>query len=984
MKFSLSAIILLSMLLAACGGGSGFGSLFASKSSSSLRPVSSSSSSAVSPTEASSSISSASNGSSQSQSVISSSAESSQKGGSSSEFSSSSKMISSSSASSTSSITDDYPDTVAPLVQIINSANERTGSSSVILRGTVSDPVQPYSGVLDVTVTTDRFSSISLIAQITGEEFTVEVPLALGINLLNIRARDISGNTAQVTHQVQRISLPHFQNIVPASGTILNKDQVTIAGEIQTTLPLESLRFYINTWQVILNNTDNPDVYGFSLPNIPLQLGLNTFYLRVETTDGIVEQPLVLTYRPDDSSAINAPEVVLISPADKSQLRLPGFLIKGRVTSYAGAVVVTVNGQLATLSSANNGESYFESPLSFAEGQEILHVLIEATDTLNKKTQLNAVFYLDSSAPQISLHGLQAAPAINSLINSPSVITGSVVDANLASVTINDQPVSLKPGATAGSYDFSISLSIAPGEQVQWVINAYDLSGNKTSVVYIFQSAAQATISPLLPGDNAEFLYKGLPLIIQVAARVSNLSEGGRVVASLGTEQVNLARVGTLASGDFTLPSQPGNYVLSFKVLDANQAVLAATSRNLRVIDEAAIELELLNHHPENSALNIEPNQPIELYFNKAIDPSKLRVSVRETLHGNTYLDLDQPGLDFLSAKGYQLQEVHRDSQLIPGSYSVLPGNQTIAFYTARQFGFNGDVRVDVSYDENELARFSFKVRPLPTFIIGGVADQFGQPLASVKVSVPDLDRTTITNKDGGFAFGFQEQPGNEIPGGRYKIIINPDFSLPQYGVQVRTITLQEGRKNEVGLLRLAELHRDIPFQLISSGQTDSNFAGGDLKLDFSDARLLFNNGRLSGNVQFQFMPFEQLNAALTPGLWPQWMFAGQPRGVIVENAVGIDIKMPALNGSYDYIPEGADYIVLLGYDPEREVVEPVGIGKIENYRVVSLGKVNIKTLDYLGYAWIDPKHQSLLQQVAEGTQSMQQLISKLQQKEQE
>lgn len=1017
MKFSLSAIILLSMLLAACGGGSGFGAIFSSKSSSSLRPVSSASSSVLSSAVASSSnsssaianssTSSASNSSSQSRSAATSSTESSQQDVSSSESSASSEMISLSSASS---ITDndidtdddgfsdkieleygtdpndanDYPDTVLPLLQVINQINERIGNSSVILRGTVSDPVQPYSGVQNVMVTSDRFSNISLIAQITGDEFVVEVPLALGENLLNIRARDISGNTAQATHQVQRIALPHFQNIVPASGTILNKELVTIEGEIKTTMPLEALRFYINTWQVTLNNTHTSDVYGFNLSNIPLQLGLNTFYLRVETIDGDLEQPLILTYLPENPSIINAPEIVLISPADRSQLQLPGFLLKGRVTSYAGAAVVTVNGQLATVSSANGGDSYFESALSFSKGQEVLDVLIEATDVLNKKAQLNAVFYLDSSVPQIYLNGLLAAPAINSLMSSPSIITGSVIDTNLASVTINDQPMPLQPGAIAGWYDFSIPLSIAPGEQVQWVINAYDLSGNKTSVIYIFQSAAQATISPLLPSDNAEFLYKGQPLVVQVAARVSNLPEGSRVVASLGAVQVNLARAGTLASGDISLPSQPGNYVLNYQVLDSSQTVLASTSRNLRVIDEAAIALEILSHQPENNALNIEPNQPIELYFNKAIDTSKLSVSVRETLHGNTYLDMDQPGLDFLSAKGYQLQEVHRESQLIPGSYSVLPGNQTIAFYTTRQFGFNGDIRVDVSYAEEELARFNFKVRSLPTFVIGGVADQFGQPLAGVKVSLPELDRTTITNKDGSFAFGFQEQPGNEIPGGRHKIIINPDFSLPYYGVQVRTITLQEGRKNAVGLLRLAELHRDIPFQLTSSGQADSSFVGGDLRLDFSDARLLFNNGRLSGNVQFQFMPFEQLNTAFTPGFWPQWMFAGQPRGVTVENTVGIDIKMPALNGGYDYIPEGTDYIVLLGYNPEREVIEPVGIGKIENYRVVSLGKVNINALDYLGYALLDPTHQPLLQQVAEGTQSMQQLISKLQQKEQE
>jgi hypothetical protein len=878
----------------------------------------------------------------------------------------------------------DYPDTVAPLLQILNPAGERIESANFTLRGSVSDPVQPHSGVVDVVIASDKFANINLTAQIEGSDFSVEVPLALGANLLNVAARDITGNTTQATYQVQRIALPHFQNIVPANFSTITTNTVTIAGQVQSAMPLENVRFYLNEWQITPSGTGTPEIYAFSLPDIPLQLGQNTFYLRAETPDGIAEQTLILTHTPADSDAIKAPEISLISPANNSQLRLPGFRMKGRVISHAGAVSLKVNGQPTLLSSSNGTENYFESVLSFAEGQNALDVVIEATDALNKQSSLRATFYLDNSAPQIYVHGLQAAPVINTVIDSPFVISGSVTDSNLASVTINGKSGSLKPGATVGSYDFSIPLSIAAGEQIEWVINATDVSGNNTSVDYIFQSGAQATVSPLLPGDNAEFLYRGQPLVIQVAARVSDLPDGSQVIALLGTQQVSLARAGTLASADLTLPSQPGNYTLTYQVRDAAQTVLASSSRSLRVVDEGAIVVELVKHQPENSAINVEPNQPIELYFNKAIDASKLRVSVYETLHGNTYLDLDQPGLDFLTAKGYQLQEVHRDNQLISGSYSVLPGNQTVAFYTARQFGFNGDVRVDVTYDDEELARFSFKIRPLPTFVIGGVADQFGQPLAGIKVSLPDLERTTITNKDGSFAFGFQEQPGNEIPGGRHKIIINPDFSLPHYGVQARTITLQEGRKNEVGLMRLAELHPEIPFQLVTSGQADTDFAGGDLHLDLSGARLLFNKGRTSGNVQFQFMPFEQLNTALTPGLWPQWMFAAQPRGVIVENAVGIDIKMPALNGGYDYVPAEMNYIVLLGYDPEREVIEPVGIGKIENHRVVSQGKVKIKTLDYLGYAWIDPKYQPLLQQVAEGTKSMQQLISTLQQQEQE
>src|SRR5690606_25006284 len=341
---------------------------------------------------------------------------------------------------------------------------------------------------------------------------------------------------------------------------------------------------------------------------------------------------------------------------------------------------------------------------------------------------------------------------------------------------------------------------------------------------------------------------------------------------------------------------------------------------------------------------------------------------------------LDPSGADFLTAQGYQLQEVHRDNEIVPGAVSVLPGNQSFAYYANRHFGFNADVYVDVIYDGNELGRFNFKIRQLPTFIIGGVVDQFGQPLSGVPVKLTSLNRTTTTNNDGSFAFGFQEAAGNEIPGGRHELIINPDFSVPGYGTQVRTINLQQGRKNEISLSRLPELHPDIPFQLVSADQGLVSLAGDELRLDLTGARLLFKNGRTSGNLQVQFMPYSQLNAAVTPGAWPQWMFAGQPRGVAVENAISVDIKMPMLNGGYGYIPPETQLVVLMGYNPEREAIEPVGIGRIENYRVVSTGKVTFKTLDYIGYALVESSKQPLLQDVVDGKATLQQLLSMLQQ----
>lgn len=873
----------------------------------------------------------------------------------------------------------DYPDTVAPLIQLSNPANETTQSSTAVLLGTITDPIQPYSGVASVSVVNDRFVNTSILATINGSGYSAEIPLALGNNSLIVSAVDLSGNPTQLSHQVQRTDGLAIQNISPANGSVITTETVTINGQVITALPLESVRFYINEWQVTPNGTTTANTYSFNLPDIALQLGQNTFVLRAETPEGVEQHTLILTHNPENPASIKAPEISLISPNSGSQLRDSAFLLKGSVRSYAGAVSVSVNGQPTTTKSSGGNIYYFEYLASFTSGQSILELVIEAKDALNKQSHLLANYTLDDSLPQIIVIGRESSPVINIIDTSPFVISGTVTDSNLASITVNDEPIRVKPGTVMGSYDFVHPVQLAPGAQIQLTFAAYDLSGNSAFVDYLFKSSAQSFITPLLPGEDATFIATTEPLVIQIAARVIDAPEGSNVVASINNTSVALTLTGTLASGDITLPAATGNYVLTYQVSNAG-VVIATTSRNLSVKNEEEIAVELVSYQPENGATNIEPNQPIEFFFNKSIDPAKLSIHVRETLHGKTYLNLDEPGLDFLRAQGDQLKDVHRDNELIVGAVSLLPGGKTLAFYANRQYGFNANLTAEITYDGNELARFNFKIRPLPTFIIGGVSDQFGQPLSGIEVSLPDLNRTTITNQDGGFAFGFQEQPGNEIPGGRHKLIINPDFASSRYGVHVRTINLQEGYKNEIGMSRLPELHPESPFQLISSGQASTSFAGDELKLDLSSARLLFNKGRSSGSVQYQFMPFEQINAPMTPGFSPQWIFAGQPRGVKVEGSVGINIKMPKLNGSYDYVPVEIKYVVLLAYDAEQEVIKPVGIGLVENYHVRSVGNVDVNTLDYFGYAWISHVHQPLLKEVAEGTKSLQQLISALQQ----
>lgn len=874
----------------------------------------------------------------------------------------------------------DYPDTLAPVVEITSPTGMNVEYSAFELQGNVADPVQPHSGVANVSVTNNRFPDAPSAGIITDNAFVASVPLALGSNVLTVVAQDLSGNNSiPVNYQVTLLQQIQIRNITPATGSAVISETTAISGEIQTSAAIEDVSVYINELSAPLTATSQPGVYAFTKPAVSLQLGDNNFVIRAETAHGNAEQTIRLV-RTADPEQTKPPVITLIQPLNNAYLSSDSisFTVAGRVSSEGGAVSISVGGEAANVKPLTGGDYYFEKLLTFPAGQQRWDLQITARDQLDKETEFPVTWYMDADSPQLTLIGAEPLPALNTPSQMPTIIRGRVVDNNLASVMLNDTPVRLAP-AGVGIYEFDLPLNLAPGAETVWTIQASDQSGNRVQRDYRFKSSADASISPLLPAPAAEFVGASEPLSIQVAARVNGLVPGNTVVAVVGSTQVELAVAGTLASGNISIAPEAASHTLEFRVIAEDGSLRASTSVPFSVRNETVVALELVSHQPLNNAENIEPNQPIELNFNKAIDPAKLQVRIYETLHGKTYINRDPSGSDFTDAIGYQLEEVTRDREVITGNISVLPDGKLAAFYPARQFGYHAELYVDVIYDGAELGHFNFRVRKLPTLIIGGIADQFGQPLGGITVSLPELGRTTTTNNDGGFAFGFQEPAGNEIPAGRYQLLINPGLETPGYGNLIRTINLQEGYKNELTLMRLAELHPGVAFQLISSGQADTSFAGDGLKLDLSEANLLFNRGRRSGEIQYQFMPYDQLGASVLPGTAPQWMFVAQPRGVTVNGSVGIRMTVPQLDGDYTYIPETIRYVFIMGYNPERELIEPVGIGEMLNNQVTSIGKVELKSMDFIGYSWVHPDSQPRFKAVVDGQLTLQQLLGELQ-----
>ncbi|NNF99324.1 MAG: hypothetical protein HKM93_08100 [Desulfobacteraceae bacterium] len=538
-------------------------------------------------------------------------------------------------------------------------------------------------------------------------------------------------------------------------------------------------------------------------------------------------------------------------------------------------------------------------------------------------------------------------------MQQPFVLRGSVTETHLAGVAVNDQPVTVTPHGTADTWSFSVGLSLVSGEDTLIELSAWDFAGHRTSTEFIMQLGTDLVIEIISPAAGAKLVSEGDQLDLTVTARVSGSATD--YVFKAGVDQaapVTLNRSGDTGNGLVIVDATQPGHTLTLFVENSTGDTMAHRSQAFTVVNGSTIPLEIEKQEPANGQAGVEPNEFIAFYFNKPIDPALLQVQVRETAHGLIYNTLES-GADITRLNDIKLIEVHRDQKDVPGGISLLPGDTMAAFYPERDFAYNGTVFVTVSYDGAEIYRSSFKIRPLPTFIQGFVADQFMTPIPGIEVYIPEINQTAITDTEGNYGFGFGNSAQESIPGGRYRVIVNPNLKNKSFGALERWINAKQGRLNEVGITAIPILNPDEPFRYIDPDSGQAVLARGDLVLGMSDAALFFPDGRNAGSVHVQFMNIEHISYPFVPPAVPHWLFAIQPAGVEVSGEIQLIIKMPPLYGSSDYINRIGGHVVLVGFDPDSMSIVPIGVGAVNTatHTVESVGPVHMKRLDYIGYA---------------------------------
>ena len=874
-------------------------------------------------------------------------------------------------------------DTSPPSLVIDGAAHRSIDADEIVITGTASDQ---HSIIAEVSIRSDRYAGIVFGAILgANNHFQTEVPLQPGTNILTIIAYDALQNSLETTVTVERaISLAPTVSITsPIDGVQINTDTIDLQGVVYSTQIAEHVRIILGNQQQFATANGSVGSYPFNFNNVPLTVGLNRLTVRVETPVGIAENTIIVNRQViNESAEPTEPVIDITSPTINTTLSDAAINITGNVNGSDGPVTVTINGETVELIGAGEGSGNFDHTIdlsSFASNDVVITIVATDINGNTSTETIDLTYDISSPVIDITTPGLQAPPSVNRVVESSYILEGTVIDANLAGLMINGQSVGLLPGDSDNSYNFKAALQLPIGQDELVTIEAWDQANNHTSRELIFNADVPVTIELITPRDGVELLVAGTTTEIEIVARLTGLAADD--VASVFTSGVaaqTLDLDGNVANGLLTLPANEGPHQLTLQVHNANGELISQAHTNITLANSDNIELELARYEPDNAQTGIEPNAFVALYFNKPIDSNLLQVTLRETVHGLTYDLSGQKGANPITdGNTAKLIEVHRDLDPVTGGLSLLPGNRTVAFHPEQDFAYNADIFVDVVYNGEELKRFTFKVRPLPTHLLGFAADNLMQPIKGLEVTLPDLNRSAFTNNEGGFSFGFGDSAENTLPGGRQRIVYNPGRKNQLYGEIETWVNLEAGRLTQTELTVVPIINRDVAFQNIESGQLVF-LAQSDLILDLTHAELTFPNGRHQGDAQVQFMLRQHVPFRAQPSVAPHWLFAMQPGDVAVTAGAKATMTMPPLYGSYDYIPENDTLVLMVGFNNNTKQLIPIGLGRVQGRQVITVGELQASHLNYLGYALKDAGAQTVMKQHESGEITFRQLIAEL------
>jgi hypothetical protein len=291
---------------------------------------------------------------------------------------------------------------------------------------------------------------------------------------------------------------------------------------------------------------------------------------------------------------------------------------------------------------------------------------------------------------------------------------------------------------------------------------------------------------------------------------------------------------------------------------------------------------------------------------------------------------------------------------------------------------YGAELEIVVTYDGDLLHKSKFRIRPFPAMYYGFLVDGTGAPLVGVEVSLREVGKTSTTNADGYFSFGFGDFI-DSIPGGKYHLDLNPGLKAARYGGVQRWVNIPSQMLTRGGMLTLPTLASTEPYRQLVSGAAEAILQQGDLRLFLTDTTLVFPNGAPDGHVHAQYVDVTGLlhPSASTQAL-PFFGYAINPPGVEVNGDMGVRLAVPQQGDTHDWVSGIPRYVVLLGLDRDALELVPVGVGEVDvaTKSIRSIGQTRFTLLDFIGVSFVLNVDQTLFASYAAGTTTLDQVVA--------
>ena len=392
-------------------------------------------------------------------------------------------------------------DNIPPEISILYPASDgntyTTNLSSITLSGTSSD----NSGVVSVTWENSTTNGTGTASG--RDNWSAEMPLALGENIITVSAEDAAGNTKSdaitVTYTVPTpvpvpvpsdTTNPTVSIVLPTSNATYStqKNTITLSGNASDNVALESV-----TWSNASGgNGTASGTTNWTISDMALKEGQNFITVTVTDSSGNrASDSLNITYTPVDDVL---PQIAITSPTTNV-----GYTTKNKIITLSGTASDNAALKSVTWSNASGGNgtasgttSWTISDIALNEGQNIVTVTV--TDASgNRASDSMTITYtpVDDVLPQIAI----TSPTRYSVYTSKKktvTLSGTASDnVGLKSVTWTNTLGG--NGTASGTTSWTVSkISLASGQN-EITVTAEDKAGNQTqkTLIVIYKSEKQ-------------------------------------------------------------------------------------------------------------------------------------------------------------------------------------------------------------------------------------------------------------------------------------------------------------------------------------------------------------------------------------------------------------------------------------------------------------------------------------------------------------